>query len=297
MLGNAAATRVRRRLWWRRPLLLFFMLTVGSPLAKGEPNDAKTEAQRLTDLGAQALKRGENEQALKLFEAAYDKFPSSNLRYNLGVAYALLGKNQQAITAFHDFLTQSSSGPRQIRKFAQDSLVTLALKEGQVERALDVLRASMEEPLTPEERQAASLKIRELEARLRGRVPPQKESIAPPSVPGSAPHPLDHPKKRSLSPSVAWSITLGTLGLGAFAAGAGLLGDYGVLYNEREATLGQFQASHRALTERNAGIALTGIGAALAVSSVIVLVVRRHPAHRTELGLFGSGVMLSGIFQ
>ena len=84
----------------RLALAALLALVAPSGSARAEPN--RDEAQRLKDLGAAALARGDLESALRRLEEAYRAYPSASLKYNLGVVQRKLGRYDEAFRTFEE---------------------------------------------------------------------------------------------------------------------------------------------------------------------------------------------------
>jgi PEGA domain len=84
----------------------------GSRAAAAAPGAAavnpKVAAKKKLVEGAELLKRREFQAALDCFQTAYGLLPSPKIQYNIGLAYMGLGRNAEAIMAFHAFLSDAS---------------------------------------------------------------------------------------------------------------------------------------------------------------------------------------------
>ena len=80
----------------------------GVSVAAPGSSDPKAAARRKLVEGAELLKRGEYQAALDRFQAAYELVPNPKIQYNFGLAYMGLGRNADALAAFHTFLSESS---------------------------------------------------------------------------------------------------------------------------------------------------------------------------------------------
>jgi PEGA domain len=78
---------------------------VAAPAAASDP---KTAARKKLVEGADLLKRADYPAALARFQAAYELVPSPKIQYNFGLAYMGLGRNADALKAFHTFLSEAS---------------------------------------------------------------------------------------------------------------------------------------------------------------------------------------------
>jgi hypothetical protein len=75
----------------------------GTPAA-GSP---KAAARKKLMEGAVLLKKRDFQAALERFQSAYEILPSPKIQYNLGLAYMGLGRNADALAAFHNFLSEA----------------------------------------------------------------------------------------------------------------------------------------------------------------------------------------------
>jgi len=112
---------------------LLALLTAAHALAEGHN---KEEATRLTELGGEALRRGDNAEALARFQAAYRAFPTPNLRYDLGVAQDALDDAAAAITSFEAFLRDAADAPTEARVHAETRIEALRPRVARLEVAV-----------------------------------------------------------------------------------------------------------------------------------------------------------------
>jgi hypothetical protein len=96
-----------------------------------EPN--REDAKRMTDLGAQAMDRGDFVEALEDFREANSIFPSPNLRYDMGLALDKLGRAAEAVEAFEEFLANREHGTPEARVFARTRLTELEVTVARLE--------------------------------------------------------------------------------------------------------------------------------------------------------------------
>src|SRR5712672_2282044 len=102
------------------------MLLWGSTPAAADPDaDARQRAARLTEEGAAAVTRKEWPAALDHFQAANRIFSSANLRYDMGVALAGLGRDLEALDVLEAFLAEAPDAPPKARAFAQSRIAEL----------------------------------------------------------------------------------------------------------------------------------------------------------------------------
>ena len=133
------------RLW----LVLWFLGCASS--ASAETLDPRAEATRLSDRGAEALKRQDPAAALLSFDAALRLFPSSKLHYNRGLALDALGRGPEAASAFERFLAEADDAPAAHRTYAQRRLGELEPLCGRVRVGVEPASATVTldgQPLT-----------------------------------------------------------------------------------------------------------------------------------------------------
>src|SRR5260221_13660037 len=98
--------------------LLVALFALGAAAPVRADDDARARAKALKEAGAAALDRGDAARALEKFRAAYDAFPSPNLRFNLGLALARLGRDAEAATEFQAFLEGAAQVSNEARAYA-----------------------------------------------------------------------------------------------------------------------------------------------------------------------------------
>jgi hypothetical protein len=116
-------------------LLLLSVLACGTVVHAATPED--TDADRvasklLKDRAAEALARGDYGTARDLFQQAYDRFPSPNYLFNLGLAFSKLNEPARAAQAFDRFLAESSDPPVDAARFARAQIEALSAQLGRV---------------------------------------------------------------------------------------------------------------------------------------------------------------------
>jgi hypothetical protein len=98
-------------------------------LARAEPD--RSEAQRLKDLGAQAMSRNDFTLALEYFNSAYRAYPSAKLLYNIGLAFDGAGRLPEAIDTYRRFLSEAGADtPAEARQYAQKRAAELERRVG-----------------------------------------------------------------------------------------------------------------------------------------------------------------------
>jgi tetratricopeptide (TPR) repeat protein len=98
-------------------------------LARAEPD--KSTAQRLKDLGAQAMSRSDFTLALEYFNSAYRAYPSAKLLYNIGLALDGAGRLPEAIDTYRRFFGEAGADtPAEARQYAQKRAAELERRVG-----------------------------------------------------------------------------------------------------------------------------------------------------------------------
>jgi tetratricopeptide (TPR) repeat protein len=160
------------RIW----LAIALLVSLASPVCAQEEDDHRA-AQKLKDQGAAAMRRGDYARALQLFEDAYAKVPSPNLRYNLGVAHAMLGHEAEAQAAFETFLEKVPDAPPEAQRYARQKIAEYEFKRGHLDRAAEHLRAARDLSATPGDRAEIENRLAEVEARIQqGKEEPKPET-------------------------------------------------------------------------------------------------------------------------
>ncbi len=90
-------------------LLFAGLLLHASPLLGQASPDSTAEARARFQAGLAAAQEGDLAAALGAFEAAYAIRPHYSVLYNIGRAYAGLGKHQQAVLAFERYLQEAGA--------------------------------------------------------------------------------------------------------------------------------------------------------------------------------------------
>jgi PEGA domain len=93
---------------------------------------ARARAKALKEAGTRALDRGDAALALEKFRAAYDEYPSPNLRFNLGLALGRLRREPEAATEFQAFLEEATNVPDEARAYAHQQLGVLEARLGRL---------------------------------------------------------------------------------------------------------------------------------------------------------------------
>src|SRR5438105_1944763 len=116
---------MNRGRWW---VLLAWLALVARPAAA----DPVAEAKRLKDVAAEAFLRGDYAAALESFQSAYRIHPTPNLRYDVAVALSKMGRYDEAVEAFEDFLASAPDAPADARAYAQRQLRQFAALVGRL---------------------------------------------------------------------------------------------------------------------------------------------------------------------
>ncbi|HEX6275451.1 MAG TPA: tetratricopeptide repeat protein, partial [Polyangiaceae bacterium] len=95
-----------------RATLLLSALLVLQTLAgsvHAEERSAKAQAREHFQTGLALVRKGYIEQAVEAFENAYRTSPRYAVLYNLGQAYAMLGRSTEAVQAFERYLNEGGN--------------------------------------------------------------------------------------------------------------------------------------------------------------------------------------------
>lgn len=103
-----------------------------------EAQDAKERARTSLVAGVDLLGKGDAAGALLRFQEAYQLVPSPKIFYNLGLAYAALGRPVEALEAFQKFLSESSDAPLDARQNAEAEARRLRGELGSLRVTTDV---------------------------------------------------------------------------------------------------------------------------------------------------------------
>jgi tetratricopeptide (TPR) repeat protein len=114
---------------------LLLALLLATPPRDQAPADAaaKTQAQQLLRDGTRLYRKGQYQEALERFSAAYALFASPKLQFNIGQANRELGRPVEAATAFERFLAEPANAPQATIEEARGSLGELQGQLGQIQ--------------------------------------------------------------------------------------------------------------------------------------------------------------------
>jgi len=104
-MGARKAMRASVEPWPAPWLALGMILALAGSARAANP---RGEAKARFGAGMKALDHGDNEGALKEFEAAYALVPSPKIQFNMGIAHQALGHNVLALEAFDTFLAAAT---------------------------------------------------------------------------------------------------------------------------------------------------------------------------------------------
>ncbi|HTM18853.1 MAG TPA: hypothetical protein VL172_00030 [Kofleriaceae bacterium] len=104
-------------------------LLLSASAARADPRD---EAAAEAAAGDKALAAHDPAGALAHYQAAYAKYPTANLRFNMGLALVDLDRPLEAVRAFEDFLSDAKDPAGRIRDFAAAQIVQLDRKLGRI---------------------------------------------------------------------------------------------------------------------------------------------------------------------
>jgi hypothetical protein len=114
-----------------RALCVALLVVVGGAAYGDDEDPNHEEARKLSDLGADALARGDFKIALNDFESAYRIFPSPKLHYNLALAHEGLEDPASAAMEYREFLAQATADvPQATRDYAKQRMAAIEPKVG-----------------------------------------------------------------------------------------------------------------------------------------------------------------------
>jgi tetratricopeptide (TPR) repeat protein len=109
-------------------VVLILALLLGGP-ARADPDGDRALARRRYDEGLAAVDRGDLEEALAAFQEAYRLRPHPLVLYNVGQAYAALGRPREAVEALERYLKEAgSTAPADRRETVAQQILALKAK-------------------------------------------------------------------------------------------------------------------------------------------------------------------------
>jgi len=124
-------------------ILLCAALALAPRNGYASPEEARVAAQLLKNRATEAMGRGDLVGARELFREAYDRFPSPNLLFNLGVVLLKLGDELGAADALSRFLADGAGAQKDALKFSQEHLEELERRLGRARVAVDVAEVEL----------------------------------------------------------------------------------------------------------------------------------------------------------
>lgn len=112
--------------------LLAATLVVGTAHAGPAEDQRRAEAKALFDEGVKAATAGDSKAALAAFRAAYDKFPSAKVLYNIAQSCKGVGDNACAVRSYEQYLRESENLPSKRVKEVEGELKTLGRSIGRI---------------------------------------------------------------------------------------------------------------------------------------------------------------------
>lgn len=242
-----------------RGLVLVTWLWAGAAQGAGAGAGFREQVAAAVEL----YRQGDYRAAIAAFERAYQLRQAPRILYNLGQAYRQLGENARALEHYQAYLDQAKALQQEHR--------------AEVERMVAELRAAQKDPAqtaagqkdpAPQPAQPAALK-----------------GVAPAGVPAGEPH------RRTVWGRPLWRVTAGALGLLGGAALIGV-GAWGLSLDGQCADGPGCAQQYDTLP---AGGAVTGLGAALLVTGLVLLALPGRAA-AVAPGASQGGLALSGRF-
>ncbi len=116
-------------------LLLLSQAGAAAPGRAHPPTEAaaKNQAQTLLREGTRLYRKGQYQEALDRFTAAYALYPSPKLHFNVAQANRELGRPVEALLAFDRFLADPAGSPRAVTDEARRSAADLRAQLGQLQ--------------------------------------------------------------------------------------------------------------------------------------------------------------------
>jgi hypothetical protein len=272
-----------------------------------DTNGPRREAKRLRDQGVAEVDRGELGRALEDFQRAYLLYPSPNLLFNIGIVFDRLGSAADAVAAFEQFIAKAPNAPGDAREFAiarlselrpQVAWLDIVVTPADATVLVDEHPASARDlPLMPGEHvitatraghRAACERVT-LVAGERRRVELLAEALPaiPPPATLVAPRPVaeDAARLRMGRRARVSGIAVGSVGIAALAAGAGLASLTASLERSinhpPDGAMFDAAAVGRANTAQSLEIAFFTIGSAAVATAVALLVAASRTPRRT----------------
>jgi tetratricopeptide (TPR) repeat protein len=237
----------------------------------------------LTEAASRALGRGNYEEGLSLLLEAYQKFPSAKLRYNLGIAYSMLGRDLEAAEHFEGFLDQATDLPVDARRYARNKLLEYDLRRGRNDLAVAQLKALLPDAQSPEEKAKWERLLAELSAKLPPAPVEEPPTVARPEVvaPPPPPPPRSWARRNAagitlLSLSIASLATSLATGLSAHSIDNDLSGKCDTQRNCPPVVADDVTRAQRLAV---ASDVMLGVGAVAVVTATVLMLVERR-AHR-----------------
>jgi hypothetical protein len=91
-------------------------------------DDVRAQARALVQEGARAMEAGRSDEAVERFSEAYRLVPSPKILFDLGVVYASVARNADALRAFEGFLREAADAPASSRAAARHHIDDLRAK-------------------------------------------------------------------------------------------------------------------------------------------------------------------------
>jgi tetratricopeptide (TPR) repeat protein len=277
-------------------LRLALLTGVLAGLARAEPD--RSAAQRLKDLGAQAMSRSDFSLALEYFNSAYQAYPSAKLLYNIGLALDGAGRFPEAIDTYRRFLGETGNdAPPEARQYAQKRAAELEQRVG----TLVVARRPADAAVTLDEVGLAEKPVRvmpgvhALHATRAGHEPltvsvevragetKRMELVLRPSAPpavtvttNSEAPPPDRGRPKKLAGIIVAAVGVAALICSAALEGAASAAGNSLTSDSKAGRVFDPAAWNGGQREDLAGQALLGVGAVAAVAGTVVALIGRR---------------------
>lgn len=234
--------------------------------------------------------RGHYEEALPLWERAYEVCPSPDLLFNMAQAHRMLGHLEQAITLYRSWLREARNPDPALKREIEDRIVELA-------DLLAAQRKTAEKPPTG----TASSETRpgeRLTATKPGSGPSGVEDSGKEDVAGGPPAPGE--TRAPAWYKDRWGLVLTVTGVVTMGVGGALFVHGGTLAEDAMSATDEIEVERMidsAETYRTLGGVALAVGAAVSVAGIVKLVIPERPRSPTADVAIGPGwVVVWGSF-
>jgi hypothetical protein len=240
---------------------------LSSVLAHAQDDATDEEFQALLDAGKERYGEGDFAGALELFEQAYAVDPRPKLLFNMGLVCERLGELEKAVAYYEEFVGAGGDIPLELRARGQERLQVLRpiVEDGRKQAAKkDAAGDGVEDPIDPKD----------------PREP--KEPVEDPAGDGG--------------PGMGAVVALAAGGAAGLAGAAMLLTlPEEMAFVDEPTADGRRDARSARQLQQGAGYALVGVGGALLVTGVILVVTGGEPDSATQGATLAPAVGPDGV--